>query len=222
MRGVWNPVVEVIHKDTTISVRKKTTIRDRWSVVPLPPRGRPWLIHQGPMIGIHLVPLHLPFPKRAQFTDETFIILLTLKLETVSIQFTDESRQRQHVWQRAISNRFVGGIITTHGDDAELTLPPRSSLSVPLDLGTSIITGVEADVNSQRRPDPSSLICAQLGLELTFLNSNYPLYDTVTGQKVPGELDETLEAEYNSLLDECSWLSPRREIMHSKCPLKRV
>ena len=35
--------------------------------------------------------------------------------------------QRQHVWQTswAISTRFVGGIIMTHGDDAGLMLPPR-------------------------------------------------------------------------------------------------
>ncbi|XP_071712404.1 lysine-specific histone demethylase 1 homolog 3 [Rutidosis leptorrhynchoides] len=78
----------------------------------------------------------------------------------------------------------------------------RSSLSVPVDLGASIITGVEADVTSQRRPDPSSLICAQLGLELTVLNSDCPLYDTVTGQKVPPELDEAVEVEYNGLLDD--------------------
>ncbi|KAF9618912.1 hypothetical protein IFM89_002907 [Coptis chinensis] len=78
----------------------------------------------------------------------------------------------------------------------------RSSLSVPVDLGASIITGVEADVATERRPDPSSLVCSQLGLELTVLNSDCPLYDTVTGQKVPLELDEALEAEYNSLLDD--------------------
>ena len=78
----------------------------------------------------------------------------------------------------------------------------RSSLSVPVDLGASIITGVEADVDTERRPDPSSLICAQLGLELTILNSDCPLYDTVTAQKVPSDLDEALEAEYNSLLDD--------------------
>lgn len=78
----------------------------------------------------------------------------------------------------------------------------RSSLSVPVDLGASIITGVEADVDTERRPDPSSLICAQLGLELTVLNSDCPLYDIVTGQKVPADLDEALEAEYNSLLDD--------------------
>ncbi|XP_022945172.1 proline--tRNA ligase, chloroplastic/mitochondrial [Cucurbita moschata] len=42
-------------------------------------------------------------------------------------QFTDENGQRQHVWQTswAISTRFVGGIIMTHGDDGGLMLPPR-------------------------------------------------------------------------------------------------
>ncbi|CAA7391296.1 unnamed protein product [Spirodela intermedia] len=78
----------------------------------------------------------------------------------------------------------------------------RSSLSVPVDLGASIITGVEPDVATERRADPSSLICTQLGLELTVLNSDCPLYDVVTGGKVPADLDETLEVEYNSLLDD--------------------
>ncbi|PON97002.1 Proline-tRNA ligase, class IIa, archaeal-type [Trema orientale] len=42
-------------------------------------------------------------------------------------QFTDENGQREHVWQTswAISTRFVGGIIMTHGDDTGLMLPPR-------------------------------------------------------------------------------------------------
>ncbi|PSS33044.1 Proline--tRNA ligase [Actinidia chinensis var. chinensis] len=42
-------------------------------------------------------------------------------------QFTDENGQRQHVWQTswAISTRFVGGIIMTHGDDTGLLLPPK-------------------------------------------------------------------------------------------------
>uniref|UniRef100_A0A1D1YXG3 Lysine-specific histone demethylase 1A n=1 Tax=Anthurium amnicola TaxID=1678845 RepID=A0A1D1YXG3_9ARAE len=78
----------------------------------------------------------------------------------------------------------------------------RSSLSVPVDLGASIITGVEADVATERRADPSSLICTQLGLQLTILNSDCPLYDVVSGKKVPANLDEALEAEYNSLLDD--------------------
>lgn len=42
-------------------------------------------------------------------------------------QFLDENTQLQHVWQTswAISTRFIGGIIMTHGDDAGLRLPPR-------------------------------------------------------------------------------------------------
>eukprot|EP00256_Glycine_max_P055471 XP_014622662.1 lysine-specific histone demethylase 1 homolog 3 isoform X1 [Glycine max] len=88
-------------------------------------------------------------------------------------------------------SRIGGRVFTDH-----------SSLSVPVDLGASIITGVEADVATERRPDPSSLICAQLGLELTVLNSDCPLYDIVTGQKVPADMDEALEAEYNSLIDD--------------------
>ncbi|KAG8381275.1 hypothetical protein BUALT_Bualt06G0105600 [Buddleja alternifolia] len=42
-------------------------------------------------------------------------------------QFTDENGQRQHVWQTswAVSTRFVGGIIMTHGDDTGLMLPPN-------------------------------------------------------------------------------------------------
>jgi prolyl-tRNA synthetase len=39
----------------------------------------------------------------------------------------DENGQIEHVWQTswAISTRFVGGIIMTHGDDAGLMLPPK-------------------------------------------------------------------------------------------------
>ncbi|XWS25862.1 hypothetical protein CRYUN_Cryun27aG0103800 [Craigia yunnanensis] len=90
----------------------------------------------------------------------------------------------------------IGGRVYTDG----------SSLSVPVDLGASIITGVEADMSTNRRPDPSSLVCAQLGLELTVLNSSCPLYDIVSGQKVPADLDDTLEAEYNTLLDDMVFL----------------
>ncbi|KAK2978618.1 hypothetical protein RJ640_020928 [Escallonia rubra] len=100
-------------------------------------------------------------------------------------------RQGFHVTVLEARSRIGGRVFTD-----------RSSLSVPVDLGASIITGVEADVATERRADPSSLVCAQLGLELTVLNSDCPLYDSVTGQKVPADLDEALEAEYNSLLDD--------------------
>lgn len=47
--------------------------------------------------------------------------------QKLCMQFTDESGQRQHVWQTswAVSTRFVGGIIMTHGDDTGLMLPPK-------------------------------------------------------------------------------------------------
>ncbi|XP_074344200.1 lysine-specific histone demethylase 1 homolog 3-like isoform X2 [Apium graveolens] len=82
----------------------------------------------------------------------------------------------------------------------------RTSLSVPVDLGASIITGVEADVATGRRPDPSTLVCSQMGLELTVLKSDCPLYDTVTGHKVPADLDEDLESEFNNLIDDMELL----------------
>ncbi|XP_010449809.1 PREDICTED: lysine-specific histone demethylase 1 homolog 3 isoform X2 [Camelina sativa] len=82
----------------------------------------------------------------------------------------------------------------------------RSSLSVPVDLGASIITGIEADVPSERMPDPSVLVCNQLGLELSVLHGFCPLYDTVTGEKVPAELDDALQAEFNSLIDDVDLL----------------
>lgn len=65
-----------------------------------------------------------------------------------------------------------------------------------------IFAGVEADVATERRADPSALLCKQLGLELTTLRGDCPLYDSVTGEKVPPDLDAALEAEYNSLLDD--------------------
>ncbi|MCO5548955.1 hypothetical protein L7F22_002419 [Adiantum nelumboides] len=78
----------------------------------------------------------------------------------------------------------------------------RSVFSGPVDLGASIITGVEADVSSERRPDPTALLCRQLDLELTTLGGDCPLFDSVVGTKVPPDIDEALEAEYNSLLDD--------------------
>lgn len=61
---------------------------------------------------------------------------------------------------------------------------------------------MEADVATERRADPSALLCKQLGLALTTLRGDCPLYDSVTGQKVSADIDAALEAEYNSLLDD--------------------
>jgi monoamine oxidase len=78
----------------------------------------------------------------------------------------------------------------------------KKSFSAPIDLGASIITGIEADVGGERRPDPSALVCKQLGTECVPLGPLCPLYDAVTGQLVPPEVDQALEAEFNALLDD--------------------
>ncbi|KAL1822774.1 hypothetical protein ACET3Z_009552 [Daucus carota] len=63
-------------------------------------------------------------------------------------QFADENGQREHVWQTswAISTRFVGGIIMTHGDDAGLMLPPKLApiqvIIIPIWKKTDEKTGV--------------------------------------------------------------------------------
>ncbi|KAK1360592.1 Lysine-specific histone demethylase [Heracleum sosnowskyi] len=104
-------------------------------------------------------------------------------------------RQNFHVTVLEARGRIGGRVFTD-----------RTSLSVPVDLGASIITGVEADVTAERRPDPSTLVCSQMGLELTILNSDCPLYDTVTGHKVPADLDGDLESEFNNLIDDMELL----------------
>ncbi|PPR83068.1 hypothetical protein GOBAR_AA37644 [Gossypium barbadense] len=59
----------------------------------------------------------------AKVNDRSLLLHIILAI----VLFTDENGLRQHVWQTswAISTRFVGGIIMTHGDDAGLMLPPR-------------------------------------------------------------------------------------------------
>ncbi|WVZ25901.1 hypothetical protein V8G54_004445 [Vigna mungo] len=72
----------------------------------------------------------------------------------------------------------------------------HSSLDAAVDLGTSIMIGVEADVATERRPDSSSSNCAQLGLELTVLNSDCPLYDILD--------EEILSPREKRIMDGCT------------------
>ncbi|XP_071922710.1 proline--tRNA ligase, chloroplastic/mitochondrial-like isoform X2 [Coffea arabica] len=59
--------------------------------------------------------------------DDVELVAINDPFITTDYMFTDENGQRQHVWQTswAISTRFVGGIIMTHGDDTGLMLPPK-------------------------------------------------------------------------------------------------
>ena len=84
----------------------------------------------------------------------------------------------------------------------------RSSLSVPVDMGASIITGCEPDAKRRTglpwlgvRADPSATIAAQLGLALKTLGNKLPLYDGVTGELVSDETDARVERHRDALMD---------------------
>ncbi|GJP31562.1 hypothetical protein CLOM_g13304 [Closterium sp. NIES-68] len=68
-----------------------------------------------------------------------------------------------------------------------------TSLSVPVDLGASIITGAAPDVHGNLPPDLSALLCQQAGLPCVVLRDACPLYDaeeTLAGQEVKQQEQE--------------------------------
>ena len=91
----------------------------------------------------------------------------------------------------------VGGRVWTDG----------ASLSVPIDMGASIVTGVSTDAARPNhtgrgvRADPTALVASQLRLKLKAVGTTLPLYDTVTGERVPRELDAEVEGIRDELLD---------------------
>ena len=88
----------------------------------------------------------------------------------------------------------VGGRVNSHHPEG---------FGAPLDLGASIITGIEADALKGLRPDPSALLCAQLGVPLHVLQSDkLPLHDGVTGGVAPKELDDQVERLRDEMLDD--------------------
>ncbi|GJP85143.1 hypothetical protein CLOP_g15237 [Closterium sp. NIES-67] len=77
-----------------------------------------------------------------------------------------------------------------------------TSLSVPVDLGASIITGAAPDVHGNLPPDLSALLCQQAGLPCVVLRDACPLYDAVSGGKVAVDVDARVERQFNRLLDD--------------------
>ena len=78
----------------------------------------------------------------------------------------------------------------------------RSSLSVPVDLGASIITGIEPDFEGGLRPDPSALVGRQAGLAFHTLNPDRcPIFDGVTGELVGAAIDAKVEAWRDAVMD---------------------
>lgn len=79
----------------------------------------------------------------------------------------------------------VGGRVNSH-------LAP--GFSVPVDLGASIITGVETDLKQGLRADPSAHLCAQLGVQLHTLRQDLlPIYDAVTAKLADELVDKQAE-----------------------------
>jgi hypothetical protein len=83
----------------------------------------------------------------------------------------------------------------------------QGGFSAPVDLGASLITGIEPDVGNDKRPDPSAIICEQLGIPLHQLQSgddSCPLFDQVTGATLPRDRDRLMHIYYDVLLDRCA------------------
>ena len=83
-----------------------------------------------------------------------------------------------------------------------------SSLSVPVDVGASIITGISTDAarHTHRgrgaRADPSAVVARQWGAKLHTLNDTFlPIYDAVTGEQYPADVDAAIEVLRDALLD---------------------
>ena len=77
----------------------------------------------------------------------------------------------------------LGGRVVTDGD----------TFGVPVDLGASIITGTEVNVKKGLRGDLSATICGQVGLEITPLRPECPLFDLATRAKVSEAQDKRVE-----------------------------
>jgi Flavin containing amine oxidoreductase/DEK C terminal domain len=79
----------------------------------------------------------------------------------------------------------VGGRVNSH-------IAP--GFDAPVDLGASIITGIEADTKLGARADPSALLCSQLGVALHQLQHDVlPLHNAVNGGLVEELLDKQVE-----------------------------
>lgn len=78
----------------------------------------------------------------------------------------------------------------------------KDGFCAPIDLGASIITGTRTDPRKGLRADPSSLLCAQLGLKIHELNSNtLPIYDVVHKKLVDPDLDAIVEKIRDEMMD---------------------
>ncbi|KAI3428576.1 hypothetical protein D9Q98_007398 [Chlorella vulgaris] len=77
-----------------------------------------------------------------------------------------------------------------------------AGFTAPVDLGASIITGTNPDVQLGLRCDPSAILVKQLGIRLHELGEQLPLLDTATGLPVPPDLDKAVGRLLDELMDD--------------------
>lgn len=66
--------------------------------------------------------------------------------------------------------------------------------SAPVDLGASIITGTQPELRRALRPDPSSVLCTQLGISLHHVDrESLPLHDAKSGGVIERAFDDEVE-----------------------------
>lgn len=53
----------------------------------------------------------------------------------------------------------------------------HDALSMPVDFGAQLCTGMSPDVDRMAAPDPSALLARQVGVHLKELSSTAPLFD---------------------------------------------
>jgi hypothetical protein len=105
------------------------------------------------------------------------------------------------------ANGFVPIVLEARGRVGGRVWTDTASLSVPIDLGASIITGISTDdakptrLGRGVRADPSALVIKQLSLHLKIMADKLPLHDAVSGAAVPRSIDAAVEAVRDALMD---------------------
>jgi len=100
-------------------------------------------------------------------------------------------------------SRVGGRVFTASAGSRE------NPLSVPLDFGASIVTGIAADAKRRTampwlgvRADPSAVLAiAQMNLDTHLLRDDLPLYDGVYGNAISVECDKRVEKARDVLMD---------------------
>ncbi|KAK8549104.1 hypothetical protein V6N12_062002 [Hibiscus sabdariffa] len=150
-------------------------------------RMSPEMVLVAAMLKSHLIDTILNAEHRA-LLDHCDMVLNNEVLQA-TIPWRIDFRHVKRQWNlEELQQRFYIAILEARDRIGGHVYIDCSSLSVIVDLG-AMISEVEVDVSTKRRPDLSSLICEHLGVELIVLNSVCPFYDIVFGLKVTTDIN---------------------------------